>query len=77
MGSVGDCFGNAMCKSFFATLECELLARCRFKTQVEARTAVFEFIEKWYNPGGAQIRRSRDTPDAVLDRLAGAFFACI
>jgi putative transposase len=50
MGSVGDCFDNAMCESFFATLECELLDRRRFKTQVEARMAVFEFIEGWYNP---------------------------
>jgi putative transposase len=50
MGSVGDCFDNAMCESFFATLECELLDRQRFKTQVEARMAVFEFIEGWYNP---------------------------
>jgi putative transposase len=35
MGSVGDCFDNVMCESFFATLECELLARRRFKTQAE------------------------------------------
>ena len=50
MGSVGDCFDNAMCESFFATLECELLDRRRFHTQLEARMAVFEFIEGWYNP---------------------------
>ena len=50
MGSVGDCFDNAMCESFFATLECELLDRRRFKTQIEARMAIFEFIEGWYNP---------------------------
>jgi putative transposase len=50
MGSVGDCFDNAMCESFFATLECELLNRQSFKTQVEARMAVFDFIEGWYNP---------------------------
>jgi putative transposase len=49
-GSVGDCFDNAMCESFFATLECELLNRQSFKTQVEARMAVFDFIEGWYNP---------------------------
>ena len=36
---------NALCESFFATLECELLDRRRFATQVEARLAVFEFIE--------------------------------
>ncbi len=49
-GSVGDCFDNAMCESFFATLECELLDRRRFRTHAEARMAVFEFIEAWYNP---------------------------
>ena len=49
MGSVGDAYDNAMCESFFATLECELLGRCRFKTQAEARNAVFEFIEGFYN----------------------------
>ena len=49
-GTVGDCFDNAMAKSYFATLECELIDRCSFKTQAEARTAVFEFIEGWYNP---------------------------
>ena len=50
MGSVGDCFDNALCESFFATLECELLDRKTFKTQVEARMAVFDFIEGFYNP---------------------------
>ena len=50
MGSVGDAYDNAMCESFFATLECELLARCRFKTPAEARSAVFQFIEGFYNP---------------------------
>jgi putative transposase len=49
MGSV-DAYDNAMCESFFATLECELLDRHRFKTQAEARIAVFEFIEGFYNP---------------------------
>jgi putative transposase len=50
MGSVGDCYDNALCESFFATLECELLDRRRFRSQVEARMAVFSFIEGWYNP---------------------------
>jgi putative transposase len=50
MGSVGDCFDNALCESFFATLECELLDRERFPTQAAARLAVFEFLEGWYNP---------------------------
>ncbi len=50
MGSVGDAYDNAMCESFFATLECELLARRRFTSQAEARIAVFSFVEGWYNP---------------------------
>jgi putative transposase len=50
MGSVGDAYDNAMCESFFATLECELLDRHRFQTQAEARLAVFEYLEGWYNP---------------------------
>jgi len=50
MGSVGDAYDNAMAESFFATLECELLDRRRFKNQAEARMAVFEFIEGFYNP---------------------------
>lgn len=50
MGSVGDCFDNALCESFFATLECELLDRSTFHNQPEARQAVFAFIEGWYNP---------------------------
>src|SRR5262249_55085640 len=49
MGSVGDAYDNAMCESFFATLECELLARERFKDQAAARTALFAFIEGFYN----------------------------
>ena len=50
MGSVGDCFDNAMCESFFATLECELIDRTIFRTHAEARMAIFEYIEGWYNP---------------------------
>jgi putative transposase len=50
MGSVGDCYDNAMCESFFATLECELLDRCRFQGHAEARMEIFSFIEGWYNP---------------------------
>ncbi len=50
MGSRGDCYDNAMCESFNATLECELLMKNRFRTQREAEAAVFDFIEAWYNP---------------------------
>lgn len=50
MGSVGDCYDNAMCESFNAILECELLVKHRFTTQRAAALKVFEFIEGFYNP---------------------------
>ena len=50
MGSVGDAYDNAMSESFFATLETELIERKSFRNQAEARMAVFDFIEAWYNP---------------------------
>ena len=50
MGSVGDCYDNAMCESFFATLECELIDRFTFRTMRQARALVFRWIEGWYNP---------------------------
>jgi putative transposase len=50
MGSVGDCYDNAITESFFATLECELLDRQRFRTVAAAELAVFDFIEGFYNP---------------------------
>ena len=50
MGSVGDCFDNAMCESFFATLECELIDRSTFHNRGDARVSVFDFIEAFYNP---------------------------
>ena len=42
MGTVGDAYDNAMCESFFATLECELLDLRSFRSQSEARMSVFQ-----------------------------------
>jgi putative transposase len=58
VGSVGDAYDNAMAESFFATLECELLDRRCFRTQAEAKLAVFEYIEGFYN-----IRRRHSSID--------------
>ncbi len=49
MGSIGDCYDNAMAESFFASLECELLARTTFRTHSEAKAELFRYIEGWYN----------------------------
>lgn len=50
MGSRGDCYDNAITEAFFATLECELLHQITFRTQTQARTALFDYIEGFYNP---------------------------
>ena len=50
MGSPGDAYDNAMAESFFATLEREVLNRCLFQSQTEARMAIFQWLEGWYNP---------------------------
>lgn len=50
MGSRGDAYDNALCESFFASLECELLDRTSFTTREAARMGVFDYIECWYNP---------------------------
>jgi putative transposase len=49
LGSRGDCFDNAITESWFASLECELLDRSTFRTHSQARTAIFEYIEAFYN----------------------------
>ncbi len=45
----GQCWDNAVAESFFATLKCELVHRNVWPTRGRARTAIFEFIEGWYN----------------------------
>jgi len=62
MGSAGDCYDNAQCESFFATLECELLDRRTFQTRQEAKRGVFEFIEGWYNPHRRHSALGYDSP---------------
>jgi putative transposase len=49
MGTAGDCYDNAMCESFFGTLEAELLTREHFDTREQARRRIFWFLEAWYN----------------------------
>jgi putative transposase len=53
MGSIGDSYDNAMAESFFASLETELIDRSAWRTHAEARSAVFDWIEVFYN----RIRR--------------------
>lgn len=50
MSRTGDCWDNAVAESFFATLERELIDRHNWSTRAAARTAIFQYIEAWYNP---------------------------
>ena len=59
MKSVRDAYDNALCEGFFATLECELLDRRRFRSQHEARQAIFEFVE------GGTTRTAATRPSAI------------
>ncbi len=68
MGSVADCFDNALAESLFATLECELFDQQpggRFQTRREAKLAVFDYLEAFYNP-----RRRHSS----LDQISPAAF---
>lgn len=72
MGSVGDCYDNAMCESLNATIECELLAFHRFRNQHEASLAIFEFIEGWYNPHRRHTSIGNISPMEFERRMATA-----
>lgn len=77
MGSVGDCYDNAMCESFFATLECELLDRVTLRSSAEARTAVFDFIlGGHFKSGHLWTVQNRPFRGATRDRFGPDADAC-
>jgi transposase InsO family protein len=49
MGSIGDCFDNAVIESFWGRMQVELLNRRRWKTRVELANAIFEYLEIFHN----------------------------
>jgi transposase InsO family protein len=49
MGSVGDCYDNAMIESFWSRMQVELLDRKRWKTRIELANAIFEYLEIFHN----------------------------
>ncbi|MBS0579089.1 MAG: IS3 family transposase [Proteobacteria bacterium] len=69
MGTVGDAYDNAMAESFFATLEREVLNRRRFHSQAEAKMAIFDWLEGWYNPHRRHSALGRRSP-VNYERLA-------
>ena len=49
MGSIGDCFDNAVMEAFWARLQVELLNTGRWKTRLELANALFEYLEIFHN----------------------------
>jgi len=49
MGSIGDCYDNAVIESFWGRMQTELLDRQRWKTRIELANAIFEYLEIFHN----------------------------
>ncbi len=49
MGSIADCFDNAVIESFWSRMQVELLDRKRWRTRIELANAIFEYLEIWHN----------------------------
>ena len=63
MGSVGDCYDNAMIESFWSRMQVELLDRRRWETRIELANAIFEYLEIFHN------RRRRHSSLGMLTPL--------
>ncbi len=59
------CWDNAVAESFFGTLKQELIYHCRFKTREEAKLAIFEYIEVFYNRLRLHSTLNYETPEFV------------
>lgn len=69
MSRKGDCWDNAVAESFFATLEWELIERSDWHTHREARSALFEYLEVWYNRQRRHSSLGYQTPAECQARL--------
>ena len=65
MGSAGDAYDNAMAESFFATLECERIARHTWETKTQARLAIFTWIETCTTRADAILVWARCRPSTL------------
>ncbi len=72
MSRRGNCYDNAFVESFFRTLKVELIYRTKFKTRDEAKAAIFEFIEVWYNRQRMHSSLGYQTPMQYEEQLLNA-----
>ncbi len=71
MSRKGNCWDNAVAESFFASIKVELKPNRAWRTRAEARTAIAQYIETWYNP------RRRHSANGYLSPLAFEQFRCV
>jgi transposase InsO family protein len=69
MSGKGDCYDNAAKESFWATLKTELIYQEHFATREQARTAIFEYIEVYYNRKRLHSALGYKSPAAFEDAL--------
>jgi putative transposase len=65
MGSMsrkGNCWDNAIAESFFHTLKVELIHECVYKTRIEARQSIFQYLEGYYNKNRMHSAIDYNTP---------------
>ena len=72
MSRRGNCWDNAVADSFFATLELELILTTRWSTRDEARSAIFCYIETWYNQERRHSTLDYVSPAVYEQRLESA-----
>jgi transposase InsO family protein len=63
MGSIGDCYDNAVIEAFWSRLQVELLNTKRWKTRIELANALFEYLEIYHNRKRRHSQLGMHTPD--------------
>lgn len=72
MSRKGNCYDNAVAESLLLMPEFELVMRADWRTREEARTAVFEYLETWYNPKRRHSTLGYLSPSAYEEQLQRA-----
>ena len=70
MSAVGSCADNAACEGFFGMLKRERVNRRHYLTRAEARSDIFDYIERWYNPRRRRARSASTTEEKVLPKAS-------
>src|SRR3954451_7287092 len=68
MSAVGSCADNAAAKSFSGVLKRERIYRRQYRTRAEARTDIFDYIERFHNPGKRRQLEMRQQYDLDLTK---------